>query len=37
MIVIHKTKLLEEYYNHFPLSGYFSFDLCPYTILVQAY
>lgn len=35
MIVINESELLEEYYNHFPLSDYFSFDICPYTSIVK--
>lgn len=35
MIVINERDLLEEYYNHFPLSDYFSFDIRPYTSIVK--
>ncbi len=35
MNVIHQNELLKEYYNHFPLSDYFSFDICPYTSIVK--
>lgn len=35
MIVIRKNELLEESYNHFPLSNYFSFDISPYTSMVK--
>ena len=35
MIVINEREALEEYYNHFPLSDYFSFDIHPYTSIVK--
>ena len=35
MIVINEREALEEYYNHFPLSNYFGFDICPYTSIVK--
>lgn len=35
MILIHQKQLLEEYYNQFPLSDYFSFDISPYTSIVK--
>ncbi len=35
MIVIRKNELLEEYYNHLPLSDYFGFDIRPYTSIVK--
>lgn len=35
MNVIRQNELLKEYYNHFPLSDYFSFDICPYTSIVK--
>ena len=35
MIVIRKNELLAEYYHHFPLSDYFSFNIRPYTSIVK--
>lgn len=35
MIVIRQNELLEEYYNHYPLSDYFGFDIRPYTSIVK--
>ena len=35
MITINDNKRLEEYYNQFPLSDYFSFDVYPYTSIVK--
>lgn len=35
MITINDNKRLEEYYNQFPLSDYFSFDIDPYTSIVK--
>lgn len=35
MIMISENEVLEEYYNHFPLSDYFSFDIRPYTSIVK--
>lgn len=35
MNIVHQHELLEEYYNHFPLSEYFGFDICPYTSIVK--
>lgn len=35
MIEINEVEVLEEYYNHFPLSDYFSFDVRPYTSIVK--
>ena len=35
MIVIDEREKLEKSYNHFPLSGYFSFDIHPYTSIVK--
>lgn len=35
MIVISESEVLEEYYDHFPLSDYFSFDIYPYTSIVR--
>lgn len=35
MKVICSKEQLDEYYNHFPLSDYFGFDLCPYTSIVR--
>ncbi len=34
MIVIKDRKVLEEYYDQFPLADYFSFDIRPYTSIV---
>ncbi|MCD7717201.1 MAG: transcriptional regulator YeiL [Lachnospiraceae bacterium] len=35
MIRINKQETKEDYYNHFPLSDYFDFDIRPYTSLVK--
>lgn len=35
MIATHQNELLEEYYNHFPLSDYFGFDIRPYTSIAK--
>ncbi len=35
MITIIDSGVTEDYYNHFPLSDYFSFDIRPYTSIVQ--
>ena len=35
MIVINEKEAFEKYYNHFPLSDYFSFDIRPYTSIVK--
>ena len=35
MIVINEREVLEGYYNDFPLSDYFSFDIHPYTSIVK--
>ncbi len=35
MIVINEMEVLTEYYNHFSLSDYFSFDIHPYTSIVK--
>lgn len=35
MIEISERETLEEYYTHFPLSDYFSFDIRPYTSTVK--
>ena len=35
MTEINEVEVLEEYYNHFPLSDYFSFDIRPYTSIVK--
>ena len=35
MIEINEREALEEYYNHFPLPDYFSFDIRPYTSIVK--
>ena len=35
MIVINERETLEEYYNRFPLSDYFGFDIRPYTSIIK--
>ncbi|MCD7891984.1 MAG: transcriptional regulator YeiL [Ruminococcus sp.] len=35
MKIIKKDNLLKNYYNHFPLSDFFVFDIRPYTTMVQ--
>ena len=35
MIVIEDNLAIEEYYNHFPLSDFFTFDIRPYTSIVK--
>ena len=35
MTVIHQNELLKDYYNHFPLSDYFGFEIYPYTSIVK--
>lgn len=35
LITIKEHGTLEDYYNHFPLTDYFSFDICPYTSIVK--
>ncbi len=35
MITITDSGITEEYYNHFSLSDYFSFDIRPYTSVIQ--
>ncbi len=35
MIRIDRQETIEEYYNHFTLSDYFDFDICPYTSLIK--
>lgn len=35
MTIIDDCGILEDYYNHFPLSDYFSFDIRPYTLIMQ--
>ena len=35
MIVLNEADVLEEYYDQFPLSDYFSFDVRPYTSIVK--
>lgn len=35
MTTIDKKEALEEYYDHFPLSDYFGFDIRPYTSIVR--
>lgn len=35
MTVMNEYEILEEYYNHFPLSDYFSFDIRPYISIIK--
>lgn len=35
MITIDDCGIMEDYYTHFPLSDYFSFDIRPYTSIMQ--
>ncbi|MCD8045565.1 MAG: transcriptional regulator YeiL [Clostridiales bacterium] len=35
MTRIDKRESIEDYYNHFPLSDYFDFDIRPYTSLIK--
>ena len=35
MINIKECEVLDDYYNHFPLSHYFGFDIRPYTSVVK--
>lgn len=35
MVTISDYELMKDYYNHFPLSDYFSFDICPYTSIMR--
>lgn len=35
MIKISEKESLDEYYNHFPLSDYFGFNIRPYTSIIN--
>ena len=35
MKILHNSDRLNEYYNHFPLPDFFSFDIQPYTSVVE--
>ncbi|MBO5094332.1 MAG: transcriptional regulator YeiL [Lachnospiraceae bacterium] len=35
MVTINDCGIMEDYYNHFPLSDYFGFDIHPYISIIQ--